>query len=127
MALQAPSGFDVVRLRDAIRTTYERVAHEPRGVFHFHRGRNYAVERLGYDATELDSLPPERSSSFAGVEPAPEVLPIASAGQPRKARSALTSGPCDSTSSRGNPSDESESRTLAYMAHEKHDQKSGVI
>lgn len=67
MALRAPSGFDVVRLRDAIRTTYERVAHEPRGVFHFHRGRNYAVERLGYDATELDSLPLDAVERFAGV------------------------------------------------------------
>ena len=67
MAFQAPSGFDVARLREAIRDTYERVALDPRGVFHFHRGRDYAVERLGYDAGELDTLPREAVERFAGV------------------------------------------------------------
>ncbi|MDQ2643456.1 MAG: methyltransferase domain-containing protein [Myxococcota bacterium] len=67
MALQAPSGFDAAQLRDAIRNTYERVAREPHGAFHFHRGRDYAVERLGYDAAALDSLPREAVDRFAGV------------------------------------------------------------
>lgn len=67
MATTAPSGFDVARLREAIRVTYERVAKDPNGVFHFHRGRSYAVEVLGYDAAELDALPPEATARFAGV------------------------------------------------------------
>ncbi|MGC4092728.1 MAG: methyltransferase domain-containing protein [Polyangiaceae bacterium] len=67
MAIAAPSGFDVERLRDAIRTTYERVARDPHGVFHFNRGRAYAVERLGYVAAELDALPLEATERFAGV------------------------------------------------------------
>jgi ubiquinone/menaquinone biosynthesis C-methylase UbiE len=67
MAVTAPSGFDIARLRDAIRTTYEQVALDPSGVFHFHRGRAYAVQRLGYDDAELASLPEEATSRFAGV------------------------------------------------------------
>ena len=58
MAFTAPSSFDVARLRDAIHTTYERVARDPSGVFHFHRGRAYAAERLGYDDEELGALKP---------------------------------------------------------------------
>ncbi|RYZ07343.1 MAG: methyltransferase domain-containing protein [Myxococcales bacterium] len=67
MALTAPSGFDVSELREAIRTTYEQVALDPSGVFHFHRGAAYAVNLLGYDAAELASLPEEATSRFAGV------------------------------------------------------------
>ncbi len=67
MAITAPSGFDVARLRDAIRTTYERVARDPSGAFHFHRGHAYAVERLGYDDAELAALPRESTARFAGV------------------------------------------------------------
>jgi arsenite methyltransferase len=67
MALTAPSGFDVAQLREAIRTTYERVAVDPSGVFHFHRGAAYAAETLGYDAGELGSLPAEATARFAGV------------------------------------------------------------
>lgn len=67
MALTAPAGFDVSELREAIRTTYERVAADPNGVFHFHRGAAYAAERLGYDAAELASLPEEATARFAGV------------------------------------------------------------
>lgn len=67
MATTAPSGFDVTRLRDAIRSTYENVARDPSGAFHFHRGRAYAVEVLGYDGAELDALPREATERFAGV------------------------------------------------------------
>jgi arsenite methyltransferase len=67
MAFTAPSSFDVARLRDAIHITYERVAQDPSGVFHFHRGRAYAVERLGYDDEELRALPEEATARFAGV------------------------------------------------------------
>jgi SAM-dependent methyltransferase len=67
MATEAPSGFDITRLRVAIRDTYERVAQDPHGVFHFHRGRDYAVRVLGYDAQELDALPRLATDRFAGV------------------------------------------------------------
>jgi len=67
LATTAPPGFDVAHLRDAIRTTYERVARDPSGVFHFHRGHSYAVECLGYDDDELASLPAEATARFAGV------------------------------------------------------------
>ncbi|HWA73203.1 MAG TPA: methyltransferase domain-containing protein [Polyangiaceae bacterium] len=67
MAATAPSGFDAERLREAIRETYEQVARDPGGVFHFHRGREYAVSRLGYDAAELDLLPRAATDRFAGV------------------------------------------------------------
>jgi arsenite methyltransferase len=77
MAITAPSGFDVARLRDAIRTTYERVAKDPNGVFHFHRGRAYAVDCLGYDDAELATLPPEATARFAGVGNPLQIGPLA--------------------------------------------------
>jgi SAM-dependent methyltransferase len=67
MATTAPSGFDVERLRNAICTTYERVAQDPHGLFHFHRGRSYAAKQLGYDAVELEALPRDATDRFAGV------------------------------------------------------------
>ena len=76
MASMAPAEFDVARLRDAIRTTYEQVARDPSGVFHFHRGRDYAVELLGYDRAELDSLPREATERFAGVGNPLQIGPI---------------------------------------------------
>ena len=77
MATSAPSNFDVARLRAAIDETYERVALNPEGVFHFHRGRTYAVERLGYDGDELDELPRAAVDRFAGVGNPLKVGPIA--------------------------------------------------
>ena len=46
---------------------YARVAAAPDGPFHFHRGPQYAVERLGYEAAELAALPADVTASFAGV------------------------------------------------------------
>src|SRR5437867_3825116 len=46
---------------------YSRVASMPGGEFHFHRGPEYAVTRLGYDSAELAALPLDVTSSFAGV------------------------------------------------------------
>lgn len=46
---------------------YARVAADPEGEFHFHRGPAYAVERLGYDAAELAALPASVTASFAGI------------------------------------------------------------
>lgn len=76
MATTAPAGFDVALLREAIRTTYERVALDPSGVFHFHRGRAYAVDVLGYDGAELDSLPLHATERFAGVGNPLKIGPI---------------------------------------------------
>jgi arsenite methyltransferase len=67
MAVKCPVGFDVNRLRELVHETYDRVAHEPQGDFHFHRGLDYAVEFLNYDRKELESLPEECTARFAGV------------------------------------------------------------
>lgn len=67
MALVAPTGFDVDRLREAVRTTYESVARDPSGSFHFHLGAAYAAQHLGYDPEELAALPREATDRFAGV------------------------------------------------------------
>lgn len=67
MALVCPVDFDVARLREYVRSTYDRVAREPHGDFHFHRGAAYAVEYLGYDAVELARVPRTATDRFAGV------------------------------------------------------------
>lgn len=67
MALSCPIDLDVARLRKEIQSIYTRVAVEPSGAFHFHRGAAYAAEMLGYDAEELARLPHETTASFAGV------------------------------------------------------------
>jgi arsenite methyltransferase len=67
VALTCPVDFDVATLRNEIQTMYSRVASTPGGEFHFHRGPEYAVTRLGYDSAELAALPLDVTSSFAGV------------------------------------------------------------
>lgn len=67
MALTCPVSFNVVGLRAEVQTMYSRVAAEPNGSFHFHRGPEYAARTLGYDAAALALLPAEVTSSFAGV------------------------------------------------------------
>ena len=67
MAVACPIGFDTTRLRDEIQAIYSRVATEPSGDFHFHRGPEYAVQMLGYDAGALAALPTHATASFAGV------------------------------------------------------------
>ena len=67
MAILCPVGFDVDRLRAQVLATYDRVARDPDGDFHFHRGARYAVEYLRYDANELAALPAECTARFAGV------------------------------------------------------------
>jgi SAM-dependent methyltransferase len=67
MATSCPIHFDVSSLRDRIRAEYTRVADDPTGDFHFHRGPEYAVRVLGYDAAELATLPPRATARFAGV------------------------------------------------------------
>lgn len=67
MAVSCPVNFDVASLRAEVQTMYARVAAEPHGEFHFHRGPQYAATMLGYDAAQLAALPSEVTSSFAGV------------------------------------------------------------
>ena len=67
MAISCPTGFDTQRLRDEVSMMYSRVADNPDGDFHFHRGPAYASELLGYQADELAELPTDSTASFAGV------------------------------------------------------------
>jgi arsenite methyltransferase len=54
-------------LRTEISNIYSRVAEDPAGAFHFHRGPEYAADFLGYDAAELALLPSECTASFTGI------------------------------------------------------------
>jgi arsenite methyltransferase len=76
MPLSCPVDLDTARLRNEVRGIYTRVAGDPLGDFHFHRGPAYAAERLGYDADELAQLPPSVTRSFAGIGNPHLVRPI---------------------------------------------------
>ena len=67
MSIVCPVDLNTSVLRSEISSIYGRVAAEPDGEFHFHRGPAYAAEFLGYDAGELAALPPDCTASFAGV------------------------------------------------------------
>ena len=67
MAIRCPIGFDTEYLKDRVYETYDRVAREPGGEFHFHRGVDYACEYLQYDRDELNALPMVSTARFAGV------------------------------------------------------------
>ena len=67
MNLTCPVDLDVARLRDEVQSMYGRVAADPAGDFHFHRGPGYAAERLQYDRDELAALPENVTASFAGI------------------------------------------------------------
>jgi arsenite methyltransferase len=67
MAATCPIQFDVEHLRNEVLRTYDRVARDPLGDFHFHRGPRYASEYLGYDPKELSELPESCTARFAGV------------------------------------------------------------
>jgi arsenite methyltransferase len=67
MAIACPIDLNTAVLRREISGIYGRVAAEPDGEFHFHRGPAYAAEFLGYDARELADLPLDCTASFAGV------------------------------------------------------------
>ena len=77
MAVMCPVNLDVKTLRAEVQSMYSRVATMPDGEFHFHRGPQYAVTRLGYDAQELAALPLEVTSSFAGIGNPHAIRPIA--------------------------------------------------
>src|SRR5947209_12539967 len=67
MPIACPVDLNTSILRSEISGIYGRVAAEPDGEFHFHRGPAYAAEFLGYDAGELAALPADCTASFAGV------------------------------------------------------------
>jgi len=67
MATTCELTFDRERLKEKIRSTYGRVAEQPDGDFHFHRGPEYAAAALGYDRAELGELPDFVTAPFAGV------------------------------------------------------------
>jgi arsenite methyltransferase len=67
MATSCPVDLDRGRLRSEVQSIYSRVASDPAGDFHFHRGPAYAVERLGYDPAALARVPDLATASFAGI------------------------------------------------------------
>ena len=67
MAIACPVDLDTRKLRDEIQSIYARVAEDPSGDFHFHRGPGYASDLLGYEREALATLPDQSTASFAGV------------------------------------------------------------
>jgi arsenite methyltransferase len=76
MAIVCPVDLDTLQLRKEIQSIYARVATEPDGAFHFHRGPAYAAERLHYDPAALAALPPDSTASFAGVSNPQRIAPL---------------------------------------------------
>jgi SAM-dependent methyltransferase len=76
MAIACPVDLDTRKLRKEIQSIYARVAEDPSGEFHFHRGPGYAADFLGYDREALASLPDQSSASFAGVANPHKLGPI---------------------------------------------------
>ena len=76
MATACPIGLDVDQLRREVSFIYARVADDPSGDFHFHRGADYAASLLGYDSAELAMIPISTTASFAGVGNPHCVAPI---------------------------------------------------
>ena len=77
MPIVCPVDLDTLKLRAEIQSIYARVAADPAGEFHFHRGPEYAEKRLGYDAAELSKLPRSVTESFAGIGNPHAIAPIA--------------------------------------------------
>jgi SAM-dependent methyltransferase len=67
MSAVCPITLDREKLKSEVRTIYAKVAENPQGEFHFHRGPEYAARLLGYDVAELRELPERATASFAGV------------------------------------------------------------
>ena len=76
MAAVCPVDLDTLQLRREIQSIYTRVASDPSGEFHFHRGPRYAADFLGYDLAELAALPADATSSFAGVANPHRIAPL---------------------------------------------------
>jgi SAM-dependent methyltransferase len=67
MSIACPVTLDKEKLKSEVRTVYAKVAEDPQGDFHFHRGPEYAARLLGYDLGELRALPGPATAAFAGV------------------------------------------------------------
>jgi arsenite methyltransferase len=67
MSIACPVSLDREKLKSEVRATYAKVAENPQGEFHFHRGPEYAARLLGYDLAELNTLPQIATAPFAGV------------------------------------------------------------
>ena len=76
MPIACPIDLDTLKLRAEIQSIYARVAADPSGEFHFHRGPEYAAKRLGYDAIELSKIPATVTESFAGVGNPHAIAPL---------------------------------------------------
>jgi arsenite methyltransferase len=76
MAIAYPVDLDTQVLRSEVSKVYSRVATDPDGDFHFHRGSAYAADFLGYDPDELAALPRECTASFAGIANPHMIAPI---------------------------------------------------
>ena|SRR5215831_5530205 len=76
MAVMCPVDLATTMLRREIQTIYARVADDPDGTFHFHRGPDYAVSHLAYEAQALAALPHETTASFAGVANPHLIAPV---------------------------------------------------
>ena len=76
MAIACPVDLDTRKLREEIQSIYARVANDPAGTFHFHRGPDYAAELLGYDRAALAALPADTTASFAGVANPHRIAPL---------------------------------------------------
>ncbi|HEX4998746.1 MAG TPA: methyltransferase domain-containing protein [Terriglobia bacterium] len=76
MATACPTGFDAKRLRESVRTIYDRVAADPATGFHFNVGLEYAVNLLHYDRRDLETLPKRATARFAGVGNPHRIGPI---------------------------------------------------
>src|SRR5260370_17407290 len=76
MAIVCPVDLDTQVLRSEVSKVYSRVANDPNGDFHFHRGPAYAAQFLGYDPVELAALPAEFTASFAGIANPHAIAPI---------------------------------------------------
>src|SRR5258705_7716921 len=63
-------------IREEVSKLYSRVAVDPEGDFHFHRGPKYAADFLGYDPAELAALPSDCTASFAGIANPHLIAPI---------------------------------------------------
>jgi arsenite methyltransferase len=80
MPIACPVDLDTRRLRTEIQSIYARVADDPAGDFHFHRGPEYAATRLGYDPAALAQLPASVTGSFAGVANPHAIAPLPAGG-----------------------------------------------
>ena len=76
MAIACPVDLNTQVLRSEVSKVYSRVAADPDGDFHFHRGPAYAADFLGYDRDELAALPKECTASFAGIANPHMIAPI---------------------------------------------------